>query len=100
MPDEGAFLGPGELRKHWDDKQESAMKHSRPITRVPAAAASALAVKLDFKASLSNSLVAGTSLLLNNLANGVSGLVVNSLNTGEFIEIIIEDIGDIFGGGA
>jgi formate/nitrite transporter FocA (FNT family) len=75
------------------------MKHYRPISRTPAAATSALATKIEFKTSLSNTLVGGTGLLTDNFATIASGLFQNALNFGEIVTLVFEDIGDIFGGG-
>ncbi len=75
------------------------MKHYRPISRTPAVATSALATKIEFKMSLSNTVLGGTSLLADNFATIASGWFQNALNFGEIITIVFEDIGDIFGGG-
>lgn len=77
------------------------MKHYRPISRTPAAAASALATKIEFKTSLSNTVLGGTTLLADSLTTIASGWLQNSLynNLSTIVEIVFEDIGDIFGGG-
>jgi len=74
------------------------MKHYRTISRTPAVATTALAAKVEFKTSLSNTILSGTSLLTDNFATIASGLFQNALNLGEVVEIVFEDIGDIFGG--
>jgi formate/nitrite transporter FocA (FNT family) len=76
------------------------MKHYRPISRTPAIAQSALVVKVEFKTSLSNTILIGTNVLTDNFATIATGLFQNALNLGEIVEIVIEDLGDIFGGGA
>lgn len=75
------------------------MKHNRPISRTPAHATSALVTKVEFKTELSTTILVGTSVLAENFSTIATGLFQNALYLGEVVEIVLEDLGDIFGTG-
>jgi hypothetical protein len=78
---------------------ETFMKHYRPISRMPAIATSALATKINFKTDFALITAGAVDLLSHNIGLVSQALFINSLNLGEFIEVIFDDlIGDGNGG--
>lgn len=68
------------------------MKHYRPISRTPAPATSALATKIEFKTSFATITADAVNVLSHNIGLVSQALFVNSLNLGEFIEVIFDDL--------
>ncbi len=54
------------------------MKHHRCISRRPAVATSALGAKLEFKASLSDSVATGAATLIQSFTSMVTTLLLNA----------------------
>lgn len=75
------------------------MKHYRPISRMPAVATSALATKIDFKTSFALITASAVDVLSHNIGLVSQALFINSLNLGEFIEVIFDDLIDGNGDG-
>jgi hypothetical protein len=70
------------------------MKHYRPISRTPAIAQSALATKIDFKTSFALITAGAVNVLSHNIGLVSQAVFINSLNLGEFIEVIFDDLLD------